>query len=56
MFIKAKGEIFRAVDYKREEKDRVMYILANDTIMNDARVFIKTKFGITEVEMKRFYV
>lgn len=56
MFIKAKGKIFRAVDYKREEKDRVMYILANETIMNDARVFIKTKFGITEVEMKRFYV
>lgn len=56
MFIKAKGKIFRAVDYKRDEKDRVMYIYANETIMNDARVFIKTKFGITEVEMKRFYV
>lgn len=56
MFIKAKGKIFRAVDYKREEKDRVMYIYANEAIMNDARVFIKTKFGITEVEMKRFYV
>ncbi len=56
MFIKAKGKIYRAVDYKREEDDRVMYILSNEAIMNDARVFIKTKFGTTEVEMKRFYV
>lgn len=56
MYIKHRGKIYRVVDYKREEGDRVLYIRYAEENNNNSRVFIKTKFGIAEVEMKRFFV
>ena len=55
LFIKTTDDIYRVVAHIRDEGDRAVYIWHGETALSSARYYIKTAFGICEIEMKNIY-